>query len=366
MKKKPKNDDILKFSNSRRVDYHQYIDSVLDSLRPNEIEEVFKLRQWLLNVKHYTEEQAADYLFKRYASLDNVPPEVWISLEEEDNQEDNDINYDEGIDLSEDELLFTDASSGQAKNVSNLASTSKILKIGGTFEVWPYERYKLSSALPAEDLFITDLMNPIEIISQSDMQNLMNLTKYIFFDQIELKDIKKCIPYQTDAIVIDPPIGYNGFSINDFYKICQFFKSSLKEAFIFIWTDSNNFSAINNAALKAELYFCDTITVEMLDDRLNYFEVVGQFGLINRSKTIYIFRTTELKRENFIHQKSRDANFGIFKPNMKSRGRLGTPQVPHQIAESMLPERRKKKIFVELWPTRLSPRPNWVYIDERC
>ena len=81
---------------------------------------------------------------------------------------------------------------------------------------------------------------------------------------------------------------------------------------------------------------------------------------------IYIFRTTDVKREKFVHQKSRDVNFGIFKPNMKSRGRLGTPQVPHQIAESMLPESRKKKIFVELWPTRLSPRPNWIFVDEKC
>lgn len=365
MKKKTKNDEVLKFSNTKRIDYHQYIDSVLDSLPPNEIEEVFKLRQWLLNVKHYTEEEAADYLFKRYASLDNVPPEVWISLEEEDNQED-DNNYDEGIDLTEDDLIFGDLGQGQAKIGSNLASTSKILKIGDTFEVWPFERYKLASNLPAEELLVSDLMNPIEIISHDDMQNLMSLTKYIFFDRIDIDEIKECIPYQTDAIIMDPPIGYEDFTYEDFYNICHFCKNSLKEAFLFIWTDSFNFSGINEACLKAGLFFCDTIVVEMLDDRLIYQEIVGKFGLINKTKTIFIFRTTELKREKFVHQRSRDASCGIFKPNMKSRGRLGTPQVPHQIAESMLPERRKKKIFIELWPTRLSPRPNWIYVDERC
>lgn len=146
-------------------------------------------------------------------------------------------------------------------------------------------------------------------------------------------------------------------------------KRSKKEencVFIFVWSKPEHYTIINEAATKAGLSFCDTVVVEMLDGDLSYHEIVGKNGFVNHSKMVIIYKTDKIKSYKFAHQKRSDVGFGICRECGKSRGRLGTPQYPHSIVEGMLPFVDKKRIFVEIWPTRMSPRSGWLFIDERC
>ncbi|OHT07571.1 hypothetical protein TRFO_05222 [Tritrichomonas foetus] len=364
-----KKDEIIKFSANRKIDHHIYIDALLQNLTPNEVEEAFKYKTWLMDAKHYTETQANDLLFTKLATPQNVPPEIWFALEDGNEPRDKeDDDFDPGFeygynDYSDDDVFLGD--SPQSVDKANLATSTKIAKIGGTFEVWPAERYKLACAIPAEELYVTDLLNNIEIISHDDLQRMMNLTTYVYYDKIGLKEIMESVGTDTEALVMDPPLGKNGFSNQEFTEICKYLKK-LDSCFIFIWAEPSHYSDINNAALDAGLSFCDTIAVEILNDRLMYHSIVGKRELVNHSKMIIIYRSVALKREKFVHQKSKDVSYGVCKPCGRSRGRLGTPQVAHMVAESMLPVENQKRIFVELWPTRLSPRAHWKLIDEKC
>ena len=112
--------------------------------------------------------------------------------------------------------------------------------------------------------------------------------------------------------------------------------------------------------------FCDTVVVGLLDGTAEYFKIVGKHGFINKSKMILIYRTSSIKNHQFVHQQNLDVAFGVCRNMGKSRGRLGTPQAPHEIVERMLPKSSKSRVYVELWPTRMSPRSGWIFIDETC
>ena len=81
-RKKKEKDEIIKFTGKPKYDYQQFLDYVLDTIPPHQVEQIFKYRQKLLTEKHYTEEQTAMHLLRMLASPENVPPEVWISLDE--------------------------------------------------------------------------------------------------------------------------------------------------------------------------------------------------------------------------------------------------------------------------------------------
>ena len=365
--KASKTDEIISFSN-KKINYLEYLDVILQNLPPNEIDEVFKFKNFLMNVRHLSEKQANYMLFKQFATPQNVPAEVWFSFDDvaektdfDDEEFDPSLDYEYG-EYSDDDGYIGD--SFQSIDKANLASSTKITKIGGTFELWTAERYKFACASPAEELSLSDLLNSIELSPYNKIQEMMNQTTYIYFKRIGLKEIQHNIPLDTDALVMDPPLGKNGFTLKEFSEICVFLKT-LKRAFIFIWAEPADFSIINHACNYGNLLFCDTITVELLDEQINPYKIVGKRSFVNTTKTIMIFKTAELKRDLFVHQKSKDIAYGIIRPNGKSRGRLGTPPIAHEVAEKMLPSEKTKRIFVEIWPTRMSPRPNWIFLDEK-
>ena len=485
--------EIVK-SADNKIDYKFYLNYVLESSSPLEIEKMFKYRQELTDSKKFTEDQIDQYFLRTLATPENIPPEVWMSLDE------GNTNENKGED--EEDFNFQSSSSSESlksydigdnddisaikfkENEGNFAQSSKIEKIGGAFELWPQKRIKSMIRDLPDEIPFTDMVNTIDITTADELQQRMNQTKYILYDRIGPEEIKESIPIETEAVVMDPPLEDGGLKIEELYEIFVFFKKHLnpptkkviakkkkskkanenendtdnnndnentntsskkfneeeeeeeeeEEAeennfggnkskmssnisdsfngaknksksqkksfknnyddddddyfnyegkenenknkkkekklnpcvFIFIWSKPEHLALISSAASRAGLLFCDTVVVEMLDGNVEYYSIVGKSGFINKSKMIMIFRTAVIKNYQFVHQQNIDVAYRICREQGKSRGRLGTPQSPHVIAENMLPRDKQNRIFVEIWPTRMSPRPGWIFIDETC
>jgi hypothetical protein len=110
--------------------------------------------------------------------------------------------------------------------------------------------------------------------------------------------------------------------------------------------------------------------VELVSVKTTEVEIISDNGdEIGSSRMVLLYKTCKsLKREMFAQQRTVDVGMGIVRPNGKSRGRWGMPQVPHEVAESLWPsiEGQIRRTFVELWPTRMSPKHGWRMLDESC
>ena len=367
MRRKKRDDGILNFSKTREIDYDEYIEFILANMKSDEIEEVFKFKNYLLNVRHMSDSDVNRMLFKRYASPDNVPPDVWFSIEDKIDQkydlDDDDFNpeYD-SYGYSDDEVAIDESYSIDNTSIGN---PSKILKIGGTFELWPDARYRAACPVSAYEIELESVQNSITLQGCNQIQEAMNKTRYIYHDRLGVNEIKQSLPKNTSGIVMDPPLGKGWLTNQEFLDICEYFHK-FENIFIFIWAESSQLSIINNAACFAGLKFCDTIAVELLNEDFNPYHITSSRNFIKTTKIVMIFQTNKMKTDSFVHQKSKDVNYGVCRPYGKSRGRLGTPQIPHEVIEKMLPKEKQKRTFVEIWPTRMSPREDWVFIDEKC
>jgi hypothetical protein len=170
---------------------------------------------------------------------------------------------------------------------------------------------------------------------------------------------------KPDAVVIDPPLGtMDGLALDDFINILRLFvrKAGEKNTFLFVWIDAPNLCTLRQAYDRAGLYWCDSICAELVDEQGLALTAGLEGG--GSSRTVYLLRTVkELKRGTFAQQRSSDAGAGIARIAGKSRGRLGMPQIPHEVAESFWPG-VSDRVFLEVWPTRMSPRKGWTMFDE--
>lgn len=107
-----------------------------------------------------------------------------------------------------------------------------------------------------------------------------------------------------------------------------------------------------------------------MNEKTTEAEIVSDSGHgIGSSRTVLLYKTCKsLTRKKFAQQRAVDTGMGVARPSVKSRGRRGMPQYPHEVAEKLWPpiEGEVKRTFVELWPTRLSTRHGWRMLDERC
>lgn len=460
-------------SSNKKINYKEYLTYILGKTDPLEVEKIFQYKQELIDQK-YTEDQANERLLRLYATPENVPLEVWMSLGEENGKEVKDEDDFSSPSYSSSDSMKSyeggdndDFSLFRLKeSEENFAKSSKIEKIGGSLELWPKKRVKSMVRENPEETIFSDMMNCIDITTAEKYQEMMDQTKYVIYDRIGLDEIKESVPIETDAIVMDPPLD-EGMDAEELAEIFRFFKTTLRPAitnvrtkkkkkinnnsnepakkpseeeeyeteeeeeaededdeddfmstnndefddgtflygnrflnrnrsilmdddevdydaydengvkkkknkkvypcvFIFVWSKPNHLAVINEAATRAGLLFCDTVVVETLDGKAESFKIKGKNGFVNKSKMILIYRTFKIKNHQFVHQQNLDVAFGVCRDNGKSRGRLGTPQSAHEIAEKMLPSKKKSRIYVELWPTRMCPRSGWIFIDETC
>jgi hypothetical protein len=228
----------------------------------------------------------------------------------------------------------------------------------------------MSSA--AEPRHRGDLPNFIECVSREDFEARFARTHLRTFRRLGLLEIRTALKGRLpEAIVIDPPYGDDALSEDDLTQILLTFQSlsESENTFIFLWASPCKLSAIRKAAGAAGLVMCDSICVELFGANMHPVQIVNEAGFRNSSRMILLFRTlSTLPRCKFAQQRSSDVSFGIARPEAKSRGRWGMPPVPHAIAQRMLPVEKggQKRRFLEFWPTRNLPIPEWELYDEEC
>jgi hypothetical protein len=198
----------------------------------------------------------------------------------------------------------------------------------------------------------------------------MELVERIGVAEVETFLSVKPLP---DVIVLDPPLAtVDPLSDEELLAIFRLIPviAGTENVFVFVWTEPTNLSKTMQTACAAGLAYCDCICAELFDEHMREARIVAEDGTdIGSARMILLFKTCkDLKREMFAQQRTADVGVGQVRRSGKSRGRWGMPQIPHEIAENMWPplDTEVKRSFVELWPTRMSPRRGWRMLDEQC
>ncbi|KAH0791934.1 hypothetical protein GPJ56_004118 [Histomonas meleagridis] len=328
-----------------------------------------------MSEKHLTREEAIKIFFKKYASPETIPLNVWMEIDEEKEQEEEEYDdfdpeeydyddFEEYDDFDSDSDIPIPTKHNRKQVRFN--TYQHVSKAGANIELWPLRKFKASKPISAEDAVHTEFPNVSPIITHEEFQELVNHTIYHYLDHITFDSIRRLIPENTQAIILDPPLN-EGFPLSELDNFFTFFSKVLIKSFIFVWIDAEHFQSVNYSAAKAELKFCDSLVVELFNNKFEPVSIPGKFGLMHSSRMIFIYSTKEFHQQEFAQQRSRDVGYGICRPCGKSRGRYSTPQVPHEVIEKMLPYAPgKERVFVEIWPSRMAPRRNWIFIDEKC
>lgn len=342
--------------------YFDYIDGT-----PAEIAQFFHRKDYYIS-KGYSEKDAARKVYSESnPSADSIIPWMKTQNEEigiEDEFSLSDEEYDDYSD--EDDFFFQKGRKGNSR-ANYFANSYKPIKLGAKIEVWKKTKlHQLIINQRAESIECKEFGNAIEVISAQELAEKFQQTSFIYVEELNLRSIKTNLPLNAEAIVMDPPIGY-GMKFEELVEIFKFMKNNLQTAIIFIWLDNKYVTETMNAAIKAKLYKCDIIACELKTPTCQSVNIEGIDNLKTNSKMCAMFRTIEkLKRYEIAQQRYKDTGWGIVRKNGKSRSRYSTPQIPHEIAEKLLPPKQdKNRVFVELWPSRLCPRAKWIFIDEK-
>lgn len=335
---------------------------------PAEAEQMFQLLAYYIS-QGDTEEVAAKKVFAQskpsVGSLD-----AWMEAQDDKEEKEYDIDEEFNPDYDEydDEDFFDEfGRPRRGKPGSGFAHTTKQIKLGASIELW--QKFKLQqqvSLIPAETFRCEQFLNTLEVVSMQTFRQQIIQTEYHLEPTVNILALKKWLPSNAEVIVMDPPLGLD-YDVSDLTMILKYLKKTLDLAFIYVWVDSDYIQDLLGAAREAELSYCDTIVVEMVTPKGLPVNFDGPGHLRVNSRMNYVFRTKEVVYRNQIaQQRYKDTGWGPVRPNGKSRGRISMPQVPHEIAEKMLPHKpgSPHRIFAELWPSRMCPRPNWIYIDE--
>jgi hypothetical protein len=186
-------------------------------------------------------------------------------------------------------------------------------------------------------------------------------------DRITVEEFRKFVPGQCDAILMDPPFGFNGWTVEMLGQFIATLKPSLHKCFLVCWADPDYFQDIVQMFKTEQLVFCDSMAVELLDGFGRPRTVnIDSHGLPRSSRMALMFRTNDIVRSDLKQQRVKETGFGITALKGKTYGRMSMPMTIHNILEVMLPARQTgERVFVELWPNFFDRRRKWVLIDER-
>jgi len=313
----------------------------------------------------------------REVYLNNVDPKSvadvnsWLDGDYWDEKPENDDEFNESLIGDEDEYYienrkFRHKSHNVVNHTSVFSNAFPIEKFGADIERWPIGKLKPTFQLSAESLDqrYEGFPNKTKVRNLQSIQNaLMNMITHSV-DIISIEAIKKICPSDADAIIMDPPLGFKNFSTDYFFSFLKDLCMFQTRALLLIWVNPDDFESIIDCCNKADLTFCDSISVELFDSFLEPITIKSGIGLPHSTRMLLMYRFGTLGRGSLAQQREKDTGWGIAYSKGKSRGRFGMPMVPHDIVEALLPQRKNKRIFVELWPSRFSPRSGWIYIDE--
>jgi hypothetical protein len=315
-------------------------------------------------------------LLKSYASLyadaSELPPDVWLRLgEEEPDVDDNaDAYTPDKLTESDDELMTVDDDDREVPEGS-FGWKSPTRRTGMGLELWSPPMLSRARPIHAQEI-VHEIPSPnmITIRSLSDFSEGHASQRLEIIPRMTVEAITAFVAKipRPRAVVIDPPLDTSdALTIDELTSIFRLFSEMSEEGnvFIFVWVDPWNLSIIRKASLRSQLEWCDSICAELVSETTQPISITSDST--QTSRMIVLLRTVrELKRGSFAQQRSLDAGIGIARRNGKSRGRFGMPQIPHAVAESFWPGQTHSTVFLELWPTRMSPRRNWIMLDEEC
>lgn len=360
----------------KRPDPLEYADYVDDSTNNFDIERRFEQVENFVK----TGENPAVAARKVYLNF-SMPSEIhdiegWLDVQGgilwEDNASDNDVDFDENMFEDDDEGGFD--SRGKSKNrgkrikISTFSDIFHVERFGMMIERWPIRKLARTTPIPAEGLQ--------QVVSEAKMKNFIKISSepfkqnedpkaYVKFPKITSAAVKKHLHgIHIDGFVLDPPLGYNDYDQDELAEFLRSLISHGDNPYIILWADPDTLVDVVDAANKASLKHCDSVAIELFDSLMEPITLRSRHGFPQHSRMLLMFRAYDAERSSLAQQRIKDTGWGLVYPNGKSHGRLGMPQIPHDILEIMLPAKKRQRHFVEIWPSRFSLRPNWISIDE--
>ena len=389
---------------------------VSDEMTPEEIENLFKQQEQEQNNKKvmdplysaaYVDDDTNTFeIEKRFALLDNAvknglnsadaarkvyienafPTEIadvdsWlqtdITWENQDSDDDDDFQFHpfRDDDMIDNDLLLERRRRRSVRekkiNISTFSDIFQLEKCGMCIERWPIRKLINTSPISAEGL--------IQIANSEKMRNFItisndtftvsedSLAKYFKLDFIDGSIIKGIVQKhigEVDGIVMDPPIGVNGYTTEDFCNLLSEMKNLGPNPYMLIWVDPDTIEDVIVAANQLKLNPCDSVAVELFDSMMEPIEFKTKMGFKQNTRMILLFRVFGSDRSSIAQQRIMDTGWGIAYPNGKSGGRYGMPVLPNIILETLLPSKKKQRKFIEIWPNRYSLRQGWFSFDE--
>lgn len=366
-------------SNSRRVlplkktkpNIEHYIAFVNDNTSPAEIERRFRQLDYYQKKGKSTEE-AAQLVFANNLMPQDCPDiSLWYNAHTDSSNSSDDEEFNAISDFG-DPLIKKEESPNKIKRkISVLSNIYPIERLGGLIERWPINKACSEKDIPAEK-------HPFMFNSEQFLYGLYinkdsnfspGCYTYHLLDEITHKGL--ILPEKVDGFVFDPPIGYNGYTMENFALLVEnIFKPRVIEKdpnncpLILIWCDHDTVSDILRIADDNDLIHCDSVVVELYNSSMEPILIKTRAGLNQSSRMIIIFKPFHMERNMIAQQRARDTDWGLVYKNGKSRNRLGMPCTPHDILDLTLPPKDRPRVFVEFWPSRFGLRDNWIYYDE--
>ena len=289
--------------------YASYVDDK-ESLR--NIEAKFQLLEYL-EKKNMNAEEAARTTFIKYGTPEQMPADVWETLDDWSNENDggkgdeNDDDYVMGKYIDDDDddemnlQVFGRAEKFGRRNTGRELNKKRVLpefysieRLGEGIELWP--SYRVARAMNSiEGCRVTCEFSYVkEIISSVEMEKNREKTRIIYQEKIEAETLAKTLGKKPDAIVMDPPWeGPRAWNLSMLTRFIKYFVDRKDHVFISIWVTANVVPVVTKAISDAGAFFCDMVVVQLYDavgrPRVEY--TYG--GLPQTSRSFIILRTFE-------------------------------------------------------------------------
>ena len=358
----------------KKIDPLHYAGYCDDDVPVKEIEQMFAMLGEAEREGASTEE-AARQVFLQTAKPNQIPLEAWFALEDDEYDDDDEYSFSPsfGGDDGDDIIPRGRGRFGpRGKRVRGsagqptMASAAQIEHLGAGVDLWP--GYKVKQVRQSGGVIKhKELMNRVEFKKREDFLKKLASVKLHVVDRIDVKTFRKIVGDQCDAILMDPPFGYAGWTYQRLRRFLTELKPHLDRCFIVVWVSPDHMDGVMEAFKQAEFKFCDSMAVELLDSFERPFVVHSDsHGLPRDSRMAMMYRTTDIVRSDLKQQRVKDTGFGIIAEGAKTYGRMSMPMTIHNIIKVMLPPRKgNPRVFVELWPSFFHRKKGWLLIDER-
>lgn len=327
--------------------------------------------------KGTNDEEVARRVFAQTAQPNQLPLEVWLAVDDNilsnNYQEEDDQNFIPQFGDEEDEFIprfrreYGGAGKKSKKKGDTMANSGQIEHLGAGVDLWP--AHKVSHNInETEVIKHREFPNSERIVKMHEFRQQLNSS--LIYDKVDNITVELLLKYtdnkKIDAIIMDPPFGHNGWTIDHYKKFITNLKPYLSQTFIVTWADPDYLDGIISTINELQLVFCDSLCIELLDNfERPYIIGTDEFGFARDSRMAIMFRTDDITRCDLRQQRVKDTGFGVVYPGGKTYGRISMPMTIHNNIEVMLPPKKGvPRTFIELWPTHFSGRKGWIMIDE--